>query len=105
MYLDRRVTLCRGSVAQLANVVSTPSPDCAVAFKREALLSTGGDRDNPVQVLYLHRRIALIDRSVAQLALAIPTPGPNRAICRDPQTGAKPPARAMTPLSWTGTGV
>src|SRR5215469_3879698 len=97
MYLDRRVTLRRGSVAQLANVVSTPSPDCAVAFKREALLSTGGDRDNPVQVLYLHRRIALIDGSVAQLAVAIPTPGPNRVICRDPQTVGKTASKGDDP--------
>src|SRR5215472_9868541 len=89
MYLDRCVTLCRGSVAQLANVVSTPGRYRAIAFEREALLSTGGDRGDSAQVLYLHRRVALFGGPIAQLAMGVPTPGPDPAICREPQTVGK----------------
>src|SRR5262249_13837497 len=89
MYLNRRVTLYCGSVAQLSDVVSTPSPDRAVALEREALLPTAGDSSNPVQVVYLHGRMMPFGGSIAQLAMGVPTPGPDRVICRDPQAVGK----------------
>jgi hypothetical protein len=53
LYLYRRVAVGGGPVAQLAFVVPTPGPDCAVGLERQALVPTGVDGLDPAQVAHL----------------------------------------------------
>src|SRR5215475_12392065 len=46
-------------IAQLAIGVKTPGPDCAVVLERQAVAATGGNSQEPAQVLYSHRRETL----------------------------------------------
>ena len=67
-------------IAQLAIGVKTPGPDCAVVLERQAVAATGGNSQEPAQVLYSHRREALGAGPIAQFAIEVRAPSPGDTI-------------------------
>ena len=67
-------------IAQLAIGVKTPGPDCAVVLERQAVAATGGNSQEPAQILYSHRREALGAGPIAQFAIEVRAPSPERTV-------------------------
>ncbi len=78
-------------VAELAKVISTPSPNRAVAFERKGMTPSGaiasagngndiGEEASAARALHLHRGSSVGGGAVAELATKVSAPGPDRAI-------------------------
>src|SRR5205085_2674619 len=81
--LDRRVTLRRRGVTELAKLVSPPRPDATVALDGGGMEIADRGGSDVGQARHLDRRTALRRRAITELAERIVAPCPHVAVARE----------------------